>query len=155
MAEAEEHDDIRFWAMLVTVGGVLLGAVFSVALETGEQVFLVGKAAVRDNPAEIFAVHFELLLAAFGIIYSAETVAPTRLAGPLAYAYRWLILAGVSSYVCVLLVGVFLPPRFSDASIVYWLFRVVLPDIAAIVILVYAALAAQRVDRDMRKHVDL
>jgi hypothetical protein len=155
VAEGEERGGINFWAMGLTLVGVLSGAIASAMLETGEQVFLVGEAKVRDKPAEIFAVHFELLLAAFGILYSAKTVAPMRLAGPLAHAYHWLIIAGVFAYCCVLFVGVFLPQRFSDASIVYWLFRVVLPDIAAIVILVYAALRAQLVERGVRKHVDL
>jgi len=155
VTDAEERDGITFWAILATVGGVLLGALVSAALETGEQVFLVGKAEVRDNPAEIFAVHVELFVAAFGFLYSAKKVTPTSLAGPLAHAYHYLIVAGVIAYVCVLGVGVFLPQRCSDDSVVYWLFRVVLPDIAAIVILVHAALAAQRVERDVRKHAVL
>ena len=155
MTEAEKHDDISFRAILLTVGGVLSVALIGATLETVEQVLLVGEAAVRDERAEILAIHFELLLAAFGIIYSAETVAPTGLAGPLAHAYRWLIIAGVFCYGCVFLVGVLLPQSISDICIVYWLLRVVLPDVAAIVILVRAALAAQLVERGVRKHVDL
>lgn len=155
MAEAEKHDNINFRAILATVGGVLLSAVLSTTLKIGEQAFLVGEAAVLDKPAEIFAVHFELLFAAFGILYSAKTAAPTRLAGPLATAYHRFIIAAVSSYCCVLWAGLLSPQYLSDTSSVYLLLRVVLPNTAAIVILVYAALAAQMVARDVRKHVDL
>jgi hypothetical protein len=150
VAEAEEQGGITFWAIFFTVGGVLVGAVFSATLETMEQTLLVGKEEVWDKPAEIFAVQFELLLAAFGILYSAETVTPTELAGPLAHSYRWLIIAAVFAYACILIAGL-----VSDASVVYWLFRVVLPNMAAIVILVHAALAAQRVERSVRNNVDL
>jgi hypothetical protein len=151
----EEQDGITFWAIFLTVVGVLVGAVASAFLEAIEQALLVGKTEVRDDSAEVFAVHFEVLLAAFGLLYSAKTVAPTRLAGPLAHAYHWWIIAAVFAYGCILIIGVFLPQRLSDASILYWLFRVVLPNIAAIVILVHAALAAQRVERSVRKHADL
>lgn len=122
---------------VVSVGfGVGLGLV-----ETG----LVDPTQLRERPYDQYAIHYEFLLASFGVLFTAYMVAPTYQGGKLNVPFMVLIVAGVAALVLTAVAGQYLGN--DPASFAYGVTRVVLPDLAGLVSLITSVLAAREIAR--------